>query len=182
MVRGAGVGGGGGGGAGRGAVSCPRGGQLAKSNQDNQTRAEMRQANHLGPEGLGDQNEVDDLLEEGEGGNAEDISGLPRQVPPGASGPVPEEPVLSHIAVNIISALGSVAQDCIQESANSGIISNVHAVVGMLQDSKVTSELWDSSTSLAALAKRCKKSEILEACSHLTYWLSVLLFACQMNR
>ena len=173
--------GGGGGGGGGEAVSCPRGGRPAQPNQDNQTRAQMQHANRLGPEGLGDQNDVDNPWEEGE--NEMDVSSdvLRVHLPPGASDPVPEEPVLSHLAINIISALASVARDCIQQSANSGIISNVHALVGMLQDSKPTPELCDSSTSLAILAKRCKKSEVLEACSHLTYWLSVLLFACQMN-
>jgi hypothetical protein len=38
-----------------------------------------------------------------------------------------------------------------------------------------------SSITLAALAARCKKSELLEACAHLSYWLSVLSFACGMS-
>jgi hypothetical protein len=80
--------------------------------------------------------------------------------------------------------LASVARDCIQQSAASGIISNVHAVVAALQEPESTfmPEPQSSSTSLAALAKRCKKSELLEACAHLSYWLSVLLFACRMSR
>ena len=138
----------------------------------------------MGPEGLGDRNDADDSQQElEEEDNETNESGLLNQQS-SASVPVPEEPILSNVAVNVISALASVAQDCIQQSSESRIISNIHAVVAVLQDSEstVTSEPHPSSISLAALAARCKKSELIEACAHLHYWLSVLWFACGMSR
>jgi hypothetical protein len=134
---------------------------------------------------LGDGNDVDDSQEEeGQNGMSQCETGLLNQLS-GTLVPVPEEPIFSIGAVNVISALASVTQDCIQQSAESGIISNIHAVVAMLQDPELTSIVPEpriSSISLAALAKRCKKSELSEACAHLSYWLSVLMFACQMSR
>jgi hypothetical protein len=168
---------------------CPRGGQSARPIREKRTRAQIRRANRLGPEGLGDRNDVDDAPQELEEGENE--TNVPPQCEPGplnqqssASVPVPEEPILSDVAVNVISALASVARDCIQESSESGIISNVHAVVAVLQGPELTvrREPHISTISLAALAARCKKSELLEACAHLSYWLSVLLFACGMSR
>jgi hypothetical protein len=161
---------------------CPRGGRKARPNK--RARAQIRRADRLGPEGLGDRNDADDSQQElEEEDNETNESGLLNQQS-GASVPVPEEPILSNVAVNVISALASVARDCIQQSSESRIISNIHAVVAVLQDSEstVTSEPHPSSISLAALAARCKKSELIEACAHLRYWLSVLWFACGMSR
>jgi hypothetical protein len=142
----------------------------------------------LGPEGLGDQNDVDDFQQEFEEGENEMIvlpqcqPGFPNQ-PSGALVSVPEESILSNVAVNVISALALVIRDCIQQSSESGIISNVHAVMAVLQEPELTviPEPHLSSISLAALAACCKKSELLEACAHLGYWLSMLSFACGMS-
>jgi len=161
---------------------CPRGGRSARPNQDKRTRAQIRRANRLGPEGLGDQNDVDVVDDSQEEGGENETFRCNQGS--GASVPVPEEPILSIVAVNVISALASVARDCIQQSAASGIISNVHAVAAALRDPDSTfiPEPQSSSISLAVLAKRCKNAELLEACAHLSYWLSVLSFACQMSR
>jgi hypothetical protein len=168
---------------------CPRGGRSARCNRDKRTRAQIQRANRLGPEGLGDRNNVDDAPQELEEGENEtnvppqcELGPLNQQS--GTSVPVPEEPILSDVAVNVISALASVARDCIQQSSESGVISNVRAVVAVLQGPELTvrREPHLSSITLAALAARCKKSELLEACAHLSYWLSVLSFACGMSR
>ena len=131
----------------------------------------------MGPEGLGDRNDVDDPLVEDEdlpGGDYPQHNSL---------APVPEEPVLSNYTGSVVSALAAVARDCICESADSGIIASVHAIVEMLQGSPLAHDplICAQSPSLAILAKHCSKTEVLEACAHLNYWLSVLTFACQMN-
>jgi hypothetical protein len=103
--------------------------------------------------------------------------------------PVSERAILSNEAVNIVSALAAVAKDCLLPSADSGIISNTHAVIQALQVPLPENELLqlDSRVQggvvlLAELAKCCQRAEVLEARAHLTYWLSVLTFASQMNR
>ena len=170
-------------GAGGGDERCRRGGRRVRRNKDDQTRAQTRRASRLGPEGLGDQNDVDDPQEEGDD-DREDLPGGDYPSQPNSLEPVPEEPVLSNHAGNVVSALAAVARDCICQSADSGIIASVHAVVEMLQGSPLARDpvACVQSPSLAILAKHCSKTEVLEACAHLSYWLSVLTFACQMNR
>jgi hypothetical protein len=107
-----------------------------------------------------------------------------------SQGPIPEKAILSKEAVNIVSALAAVAKDCLLSAADSGIISNTHAVIQALQVPLPENKLPQLNSTgaegnvvfLAALAKRCQRAEVLEARAHLTYWLSVLMFACQMNR
>ena len=184
-------GGGGGGDVGGGEFingkPCPRGGKSVRARRKKQTRAQLQRVNRIGPEGLGDLNDVeeeDEENEEQEEQEAEEESDLdPSQ------GPIPEKAILSKEAVSIVSALAAVARDCLLPSADSGIISNTHAVIQALQVPSPEKELpqLDSRAEgnvvfLAALATRCQRAEVLEAQAHLGYWLSVLTFACQMNR
>ena len=133
----------------------------------------------MGPEGLGDWNDVDEEVEEQE---REDEPGSPQ-------GPIAEKAILGIEAVNIVSALAALAKDCLLPSAASGIISNTHAVIQALQasprETKIPQlDIWPQGgiVFLVVLAKSCQKAEVLEARAHLNYWLSVLTFACQMNR
>ncbi len=116
----------GGGGGGESADRCARGGRIAQPNRDNQTRAQIQWANRLGPEGLGNKNDIEDPWENGEGmdlGLGDSSAGGHVQGPPSQEPvPVPEKPVLSNQAVNIISALAAVARDCILESADCGVV------------------------------------------------------------
>ncbi len=104
-------------------------------------------------------------------------------------GPVAEKPVLTSQAVGVVSALASVARNCLLSSADSGIISNMDAVIQVLQGSTATEEPMQSEGGpqgrvvlLAMMARRCQKAEVVEACVQLNYWLNVLTFACQMNQ
>jgi hypothetical protein len=81
----------------------------------------------MGPEGLGNRNDVDEEVNEIEGQEREDETS-PSQ------GPITEKAILSKEAVNIVSALAAVAKDCLLPSADLGIISNAHAVIQALQD------------------------------------------------
>ena len=188
---------GGGPGAGEGFAAahlrkCPRGGCAARSRRaaKARTRAQTRQANRLGPEGLGDQNDVD-VVDEDNGEVEEEemvevIEGC-AELPV----PVSEEPILSDHARNIVSALAAVARDCLMSSADSGIVSNVHKVIQALQGSSADLESpplaletgpQDGVIFLAALVKRCQKAEVFEACAQFNYWVNVFTFACQMNQ
>jgi hypothetical protein len=181
-------GGGGGGDVGGGEfvdrVPCKRGGKSVRARREKQTRAQLRRANRIGPEGLGDRNNVKEEDEEDEENEEqEDETGPSRPTS------IPEKAILSREAVNIVSALAAVARDCLLPSADSGIISNTHAVVQALQVPSPENELPQLGSRdvgnvvfLAALATCCQRAEILEAQAHLTYWLCVLTFACQMNR
>ena len=91
----------------------------------------------MGPEGLGNKNDIEDPWENGEGmdlGLGDSSAGGHVQGPPSQEPvPVPEKPVLSNQAVNIISALAAVARDCILESADCGVVTNVHVIVDALR-------------------------------------------------
>jgi hypothetical protein len=185
---------GGGGGGGGGDVGggefinrkpCSRGGKSVRARRKKQTRAQLQRVNCIGPEGLGDLNDVEEEDKENEEQEEQDAE---EESDP-SQGPIPEKAILSKEAVNIVSALAAVARDCLLPSADSGIISNTHAVIQALQVPSPENELpqLDSRAEgnvvfLAALATRCQRAEVLEAQAHLSYWLCVLTFACQMNR
>ncbi len=176
------IGGNGGGGINHAKDSCAGGGRKARASRKKQNSSQTRRFNHrLSPEGLGDQNDLDN----DNGLNARDIGDVERELE-ALPGPVAEKAVLSSEAVNIVSALSSVARDCLLPLADSEIISSVDAVVQVLQGSTVAAEPLQPEGGrvvlLATLARRCQKAEVIEACVQLNYWLNVLIFSCQMNR
>jgi len=182
-------GGGGGGDVGGGKFinekACQQGGKSAQARRKKHTRAQLQRVNRIGPEDLGDLNDVeeeDEENEEQEEQEAEEESDPSQEF-------IPEKAILSKEAINIVSALAAVARDCLLPLADSGIISNTHAVIQALQVPSPENELQqlDSRAKgnvvfLAALAMCCQRAEILEAQAHLSYWLCILTFACQMNR
>ena len=158
-------GGGGGGGGGGDFHPCARGGvhQARRGSQNPSTL--------IGPEGLGDEETANDN---------EDTESISDR-----RGPVAETAILSDLAMSIVSAIAAVARDCLVKPAQSRIVSNVHEVVRALQDSGTEPEPETSQGRmglLVQLVRRCGKTEVVEACAQLQYWLSVLAFACLMNR
>jgi hypothetical protein len=150
---------------------------------------QLQRVSWIGPEGLGDLNDVDDDDEEEEEEEEETIVQEEQNENSPSQRPIPEKAILSKEAVNVVSALAAVARDCLLSAAESGIISNTHTVIQALQVPlpenelpKLDSRAEENLVFLAALATRCQRAEVLEAQAHLSYWLSVLTFACQMNR
>ncbi|KAF9521729.1 hypothetical protein CPB83DRAFT_185036 [Crepidotus variabilis] len=183
-----------------GAKICPRKSRALRSAP--KTTIERRLLSRGGPEGLGNQNDLEDIRMQHDPppavlNGAAVSSGEHSQIAPGMESlncvpaipdpPIPENPVLNTAAITFISAIASVCRDFVHDAAGHvGIVTSVPALMQSLLSVESAIVIDDSSApemnGLIRLAVSCIAAEVDEAEAHLHYYLSSMMFASGINR
>jgi hypothetical protein len=166
----------------------------AATNLKGSGRRAMRiRLSRLGPEGLGEKNDVDDdmvdddMLDDdmGLGGVQGKGKGRVSRRPGfdviGDGTAIPEEQRLGDIGQSVLSAICSVAEQVLP-GANITIVSDVYTILDSLTNRTNFSAASLRTDTLDSLAERCMMAENIEGAAHFSFIINTLQFASTAQR
>ena len=146
-------------------------------------RAHRIRSLHVGPEGLGEKNDVDEDM--GSGGVQSKRKGRSLQRPGfgviGDGTAIPEEQQLGDIGLSFLSAICSVAEQTLP-GANVTIVSDIYTILNSLTKCTTFSTASLKTNTLDSLAERCMMVEAFEGGEHFLYIINTLQFASAAQR
>lgn len=140
----------------------------------------------LGPEGLGEKNDVDEDMDLGGGqskgkGSKGGVLQRPSFDVIGDGATIPEEQQLGNIGQSFLSAICSVAEQALP-GANITIVSDIHTILYSLTNHPIISTTSHTTDTLNSLAERCVMAENIEGSAHFLYIVNTLQFASTAQR